>query len=41
MIYFFWESVQQLHDRDRYWTNGKLNNLGIAFVNELKEKYKD
>jgi len=37
----FWEHIQRIHDKDSYWTNSKLNSSGIAFVNELKEKYKN
>jgi hypothetical protein len=35
----FWEDIQQLHDRNRYWTATGLSDKGIEFYNSLKDKY--
>ncbi len=36
---FFWQSVQNMHDRHYFWTEHGLSEHGIAMLEELKATY--
>jgi hypothetical protein len=36
----FWDDVQEMHDTDRFWKNGKISEEGGGYVNYLKDKHK-
>lgn len=35
----FWADLQMLHDMDDYWTNGKLSDSGLYYVENLKKGF--
>jgi hypothetical protein len=37
----FWLDLQHFHDSNDNWTRGEVNEEGLLYINNLKEKYKN